>query len=138
MTDVHGEPQQGGYLPAEIWHAYMSAVTEGKACVPFPPPKESISYQPFFGKFATTGRTESIPGIESFEPSESATKGHARRHGQGGAPNNEALGRHFGGSGGAPNTSGPPAPRTTTPVTPTRPPATGQPGESATGGAAPG
>ena len=23
MTDVHGEPQQGGYLPAEIWHAYM-------------------------------------------------------------------------------------------------------------------
>ena len=30
MTDVHGEPQQGGYLPAEIWHAYMSAVTAGK------------------------------------------------------------------------------------------------------------
>ena len=28
MTDVHGEPQQGGYLPAEIWHAYMSAVVE--------------------------------------------------------------------------------------------------------------
>ena len=25
MTDVHGEPQQGGYLPAEIWHDYMSA-----------------------------------------------------------------------------------------------------------------
>ena len=25
MTDVHGEPQQGGYLPAEIWHAYMAA-----------------------------------------------------------------------------------------------------------------
>src|SRR4029077_15150040 len=41
MTDVHGEPQQGGYLPAEIWHAYMSAVTEGKPCVEFPKPKES-------------------------------------------------------------------------------------------------
>ena len=24
MTDVHGEPQQGGYLPADIWHAYMA------------------------------------------------------------------------------------------------------------------
>ena len=33
MTDVHGEPQQGGYLPAEIWHAYMAAVTEGQPCV---------------------------------------------------------------------------------------------------------
>jgi penicillin-binding protein 1A len=55
MTDVHGEPQQGGYLPAEIWHAYMSAVTEGKPCVPFPEAKEAISYEPFYGKFATTG-----------------------------------------------------------------------------------
>jgi penicillin-binding protein 1A len=55
MTDVHGEPQQGGYLPAEIWHAYMSAVTEGKPCVPFPVAKESVSYKPFYGKFATTG-----------------------------------------------------------------------------------
>jgi penicillin-binding protein 1A len=55
MTDVHGEPQQGGYLPAEIWHAYMSAVTEGKPCVPFPVAKESASYVPFYGKFATTG-----------------------------------------------------------------------------------
>ena len=36
MTDVHGEPQQGGYLPAEIWHAYMSAVTEGQTCAAIP------------------------------------------------------------------------------------------------------
>ena len=57
MTDVHGEPQQGGYLPAEIWHDYMAGVTEGQPCVEFPQPKESISYQPFFGKYASTGRT---------------------------------------------------------------------------------
>ncbi|HYM44672.1 MAG TPA: transglycosylase domain-containing protein, partial [Solirubrobacteraceae bacterium] len=44
MTDVHGQPQQGGYLPAEIWHAYMAAVTEGQPCAPFAEPKESISY----------------------------------------------------------------------------------------------
>jgi len=59
MTSVHGQPQQGGYLPAEIWHTYMAAVTEGKPCVPFPQPMESISYQPFFGKFASTGRSSS-------------------------------------------------------------------------------
>ena len=34
----------------------MSAVTEGQPCQEFPPPKESISYQPFYGKYATTGR----------------------------------------------------------------------------------
>ena len=38
MTDVHGEPQQGGYLPAEIWHDYMAAVTEGQTCAHSPPP----------------------------------------------------------------------------------------------------
>ncbi len=55
MTDVHGEAQQGGYLAAEIWHTYMAAVTEGQPCVQFPSPTEPISYQPFFGKYATTG-----------------------------------------------------------------------------------
>jgi penicillin-binding protein 1A len=55
MTDVHGEPQQGGYLPAEIWHTYMTAVTEGESCAAFPAAKEPISYQPFFGKYASTG-----------------------------------------------------------------------------------
>ncbi len=55
MTDVHGEPQQGGYLPAEIWHDYMAAVTEGKPCVEFPPSREAISYRPFYGKYASTG-----------------------------------------------------------------------------------
>lgn len=59
MTDVHGEPQQGGYLPAEIWHAYMAAVTEGEPCAEFPSPKEQISYAPFFGKFASTGSSTS-------------------------------------------------------------------------------
>ncbi len=60
MTDVHGEPQQGGYLPAEIWHAYMSSVV-GEHCVPFPSPKEPITYQPFFGHFATTGQAAATP-----------------------------------------------------------------------------
>lgn len=81
MTDVHGEPQQGGYLPAEIWHAYMAAVTEGKPCVPFGEPKESITYQPFFGRFASTGRSggEHEQGEEAFE----RAKGHIGAPGQG-------------------------------------------------------
>ena len=62
MTDVHGEPQQGGYLPAEIWHAYMAAVTEGQPCVPFPEPRKPISYPPFYGKFASTGEAQRRPG----------------------------------------------------------------------------
>jgi hypothetical protein len=34
----------------------MAAVTEGQPCTEFPAPTEPISYEPFFGKFATTGR----------------------------------------------------------------------------------
>jgi penicillin-binding protein 1A len=55
MTDVHGEPQQGGYLPAEIWHAYMAAVTEGHACAPLNENNSGIEFKPFYGKYATTG-----------------------------------------------------------------------------------
>jgi membrane peptidoglycan carboxypeptidase len=58
MTSVHGEAQQGGRLPADIWHAYMSAVIEHQSCAPFPIAKETLSFQPFFAKFATTGRPE--------------------------------------------------------------------------------
>lgn len=63
MTDVHGQPQQGGYLPAEIWHAYMSEVV-GNRCVPFPSSSESLSYQPFFGKYASTGKAVEASGSE--------------------------------------------------------------------------
>jgi len=74
MTDVHGEPQQGGYLPAEIWHAYMAAVTEGKPCVPFASSKESPNYQPFFGKYSVGGSKGSYlqpgeePAQETYKP----------------------------------------------------------------------
>ena len=87
MTDVHGEPQQGGYLPAEIWHAYMAAVTEGKPCVEFPQPKEAISYQPFYGKFASTGQAQSS---RESEAETGATHKKARRN------------RSAGGTGAAP------------------------------------
>jgi penicillin-binding protein 1A len=58
MTDVHGVPQQGGYLPADIWHAYMGPVTEGHPCAPLRESSEGITYAPFYGKFATTGEQQ--------------------------------------------------------------------------------
>jgi membrane peptidoglycan carboxypeptidase len=79
MTDVHGEPQQGGYLPAEIWHAYMAAVTEGKPCTEFPTPKEAISYQPFFGRFASTGRSSGNENESESTNGEPSEKGKAKK-----------------------------------------------------------
>jgi penicillin-binding protein 1A len=76
MTDVHGEPQQGGYLPAEIWHAYMAGVTEGQECAAFQPAKEPISYEPFYGKYATTGQAHA--GSQSEGSSESSTPTHSK------------------------------------------------------------
>jgi penicillin-binding protein 1A len=73
MTDVHGQEQQGGYLAAEIWHAYMAAVTEGQPCTEFPAPTEPISYQPFFGKFATTGRVSTSESPEGGALEKSST-----------------------------------------------------------------
>jgi penicillin-binding protein 1A len=56
MTDVHGEPQQGGYLPAEIWHAYMTPVTEGHPCASLHESNAGITFKPFYGKYASTGQ----------------------------------------------------------------------------------
>jgi penicillin-binding protein 1A len=72
MTDVHGEAQQGGRLPAHIWHAYMTEVV-GNNCVPFPTSSESLAYQPFFGKYASTGKAVESSGNEE-ESSSSAKK----------------------------------------------------------------
>ncbi len=119
MTDVHGEPQQGGYLPAEIWHAYMGAVV-GSNCVPFPSPDEAISYQPFFGKYASTGRAlepsqSSESGLSPNKPEKPKPKADAHPEagaGPGGGPGGEpgANGPSGGGPSGAgePTGAGPP------------------------------
>jgi penicillin-binding protein 1A len=80
MTDVHGEPQQGGYLPAEIWHAYMEGVVEKQPCKEFPASKEAISYSPFYGKYAATGEAAAAAESEKVEPS----KPHKHSGGHGG------------------------------------------------------
>jgi len=122
MTDVHGEPQQGGYLPAEIWHAYMSAVVEGKPCVPFPTPTESISYQPFFGKYATTGQTEASGSSEESQAPQGAPK--PKPHHGGGPSHKEETRGPNGAAHGEPAETGAPTPPAKAPGEPP-PPAPG-------------
>jgi penicillin-binding protein 1A len=133
MTDVHGQPQQGGYIPAEIWHAYMAAVTEGKTCVPFPEPTEAITYQPFFGKYATTGQAQAK---EEKQPNKPKPKKKAQHPSEG--PEHEA-------GGGVPNSKPTPPsatpespPAEKTPSGPASPPRRGGPTVEGTGGAAAG
>lgn len=126
MTEVHGQPQQGGYLPAEIWHAYMAAVTEGQSCAQFPSPTEPLSYQPFFGKFATTGSSssESAEGKESEKKSAHKKSTPSERHvpatEQPSGGGNGENGKH---SGGGESGQGPPAPPAREPVEPAPAPA---------------
>ncbi len=115
MTDVHGEPQQGGYLPAEIWHDYMSAVTEGQPCASFPQPSESLTYAPFFGKFTTTGQLESSQPSSGGQFNESPhphSEHHEQSHPHGpGATNRPTPGgpsprHHEAGPGASPGSGG--------------------------------
>ncbi|MCL2769324.1 MAG: transglycosylase domain-containing protein [Solirubrobacterales bacterium] len=140
MTDVHGEPQQGGYLPAEIWHAYMEPVLAGN-CVPFAPSKEAIKYRPFNGKYSSTGSatanstapavTGTAPGFATgapVAPPEEAPP-PAHHHGGGASPT-PGAGPPTGGGSTPPSTPGaaPPgstpqsSPGATPPSTPGSPP----------------
>jgi penicillin-binding protein 1A len=109
MTDVHGEPQQGGYLPAEIWHAYMAAVTEGQQCSEFPPPTEPLVYQPFFGKYESAGRSsqanenseESFGNLEKKQEKKSGEKAKLPHTAGPGLGTAGGGGRAGGGGGGA-------------------------------------
>jgi penicillin-binding protein 1A len=73
MTSVHGAPQQGAALPSDIWRTYMSAVTEGHPCAPLRESNAGISFQPFYGKYAATGRASRQS--ESFESSKPGKRG---------------------------------------------------------------
>ncbi len=46
----------GGTIPAGIWHDYM-VIAKGADCSPFAQPTERAEFSPFFGKYASTGRS---------------------------------------------------------------------------------
>ena len=55
MTDVHGQAQFGGLLPADIWHDFMSPVVT-PPCTPLPDPAaDPMTYVPFTGQFEESG-----------------------------------------------------------------------------------
>ena len=56
MRSVHGISVAGGTFPAAIWHDYMM-VAHGDDCSDFPEPTEPVTFSPFFGKYATTGKS---------------------------------------------------------------------------------
>jgi penicillin-binding protein 1A len=119
MTSVHGETQQGGRLPSDIWHAYMAAVTEGKPCAPLHESSAGISYQPFFGKYASTGEASSGEAGQSSEQKANNRGGSAPKrnsHANPPAPSPPAAtgapgGPGRGGGGPSVNQTGGAAPR---------------------------
>ena len=58
MRSVHGISVAGGTFPAAIWHDYMM-VAHGDDCESFPLPTEPATFSPFFGKYASTGKSGS-------------------------------------------------------------------------------
>ena len=119
MTDVHGQPQQGGYLPADIWHAYMASVTEGHPCAPLNESNDGLTFKPFYGHYAATGLEEAAK--------ESAKKPGHHKHSATSSPEAPATSETGGG-----------APPTRTPSGPGATPEANGPTIKQTGGAAPG
>ncbi|HEY0516392.1 MAG TPA: transglycosylase domain-containing protein [Solirubrobacteraceae bacterium] len=114
MTSVHGETQQGAALPSVIWRQYMSAVTEGHPCAPLNESNAGLTFQPFFGKYASTGQS-SAGGEEEFAGPKRGTKKNGQ--GRGGAP-----------APATPAPAGPTAPTPKSPAESTPPPVSGSGG----------
>jgi penicillin-binding protein 1A len=85
MTDVHGIQVNGGSLPAQIWHDYMS-VAHGNDCSEFPQPKEPAQFSQFYGKYSGSGSSGGRNG--SSTDYGNGYDGGQRRRGGGGGPAN--------------------------------------------------
>ncbi len=126
MTDVHGQPQQGGYLPAQMWHDYMLPVV-GTHCTAFPSPKTPLVYRPFTGRLSHVssggGGTGSVGNYTSTTPvgpsgtgatggtgSTGGTTGRKTRTtpgtGSQTTPGTGSAGQGAGNGGGTPNSGG--------------------------------
>ena len=128
MTDVHGQAQFGGLLPADIWHDFMSAVVT-PPCTPLPDPTaDPMTYVPFTGKFEESG-------LQSYVPKSTGPSGPTGASGTGGASAPGGLPHHH----AVATTPATTTPATTTPATTTpanTTPATNTPAGAGAGGAA--
>jgi penicillin-binding protein 1A len=118
MTDVQGVTVQGPNLPATLWHDYMQAAVGGE-CPPFPPATQPLVYQPFFGKYASSGSVKGEShGVSPFGEEHGAGEAPRYHPPQTGAPlestpaqPEEGNGRPHGGFGSReaePGTATPP------------------------------
>src|SRR5271165_1532997 len=136
MTAVHGEPQQGGALPAVIWKTYMGPVTEGAPCAPLHESSAGIKYKPFYGKYADSGLSQ-LPGEEN-QPQSGAKPQHAgTRHRGAQEPGPGAAHEVPLTQSEAPPSQSEAPPKSEAPPAPAAPPAAA-PVEQTSGGAAPG
>jgi penicillin-binding protein 1A len=129
MTDVHGEPQQGGALPAVIWKTYMGAVTENQSCAPLHTSSAGIEYRPFYGKYATTGQTPTLTPLELGSSAAERPAVKRQPHSPGGGQGHHHSERAIieVQEAPAPKAQEAPAPKAQTPAAPGREPVTPTP-----------
>jgi penicillin-binding protein 1A len=124
MTDVHGQAQYGGALPAQIWHDYMTSVVNPPCAPLLDPTATPMTYVPFSGHYQQIGLASAPPA----NTGPSGPTGKHGKHGNGGstAPADSGAGHHGGGGGSNATTT----PATTNPATggATPPPSTGATG----------
>ncbi len=61
MTDVHGQAQFGGDLPAQIWHNFMAAVVTPPCASFISPTADPMTYLPFSGHYQQVGLASYVP-----------------------------------------------------------------------------
>jgi len=61
MTDVHGQAQFGGDLPAQIWHNFMSQVIAPPCAQFVSPTADPMTYLPFSGHYQQVGLASYVP-----------------------------------------------------------------------------
>jgi penicillin-binding protein 1A len=71
---------QGGTYAAPVWHAFMQPAA-GDDCDDFPEPTQPAEFQPFFGKYASTGAPTTTYGTEDETTTDDATGGTGTNQG---------------------------------------------------------
>jgi penicillin-binding protein 1A len=65
MTDVHGQAQFGGDLPAQIWHNFMTQVVTPPCAAFLSPTADPMTYLPFSGHYQQLGFASYVPSTGS-------------------------------------------------------------------------
>jgi penicillin-binding protein 1A len=61
MTDVHGQAQFGGQLPAQIWHDFMAPIVTPPCAAFTSPTAVPMTYLPFTGHYQQIGLASYVP-----------------------------------------------------------------------------